>query len=160
MLIADPATSVLRGPGLVEITSPLCTVLDVFLVTLPSLQCSAGITVFATARGAPASAIVLHGLAAGGFTVRVADVLLFAVCGSDSAVETLAGSVNVPAEAAETTIDTLAPALVAPPSIVQLTACPATAQLPKLATAERILRPLGILSANVIGAVPGPERER
>ena len=126
MLIADPATSVLRGPGLVEITLPLRTVLDAFWVTLPSLQCSAGITALATARGAPVSAIVLHGLAVGGFTVKVADVLLFAGCGSRSAVETLAASANVPAEGAETTIDTLAPALAAPPSIVQLTDCPAT----------------------------------
>lgn len=158
MLTAEPATSVIPGPGLVEITLPLCTFFDVFFVTLPSVQFSAGITVSATARGAPASAIVLHGLAAGGFTVSVADVLLFAVCGSGSEVETLAASLKVPAEGAATTIDTLAPALAAPPSIVQLTACPATAQLPNPATAERILRAPGTVSVNVIGAVPGPER--
>jgi hypothetical protein len=158
-LTLEPAVSVLPGPGLVEITLPLCTFLDAFFVILPTLQFSAGITVLATDSGAPASAIVLHGVLAGRFTVNVADALLLAVLGSASDVETLAVSVNLPAEGAVTTIETLELAPEESALIVQLTACPVTVQVPDPATADRIVRPLGTVSVNVIGTVVGPAWE-
>ena len=86
------AGRVLPGPGRVEITSPLSTFLDAFLVVLPTLQFSARITTLATATGVPASFTTLQDASAGAVTLSVALAELFAGTGSLSGVVTVAVS--------------------------------------------------------------------